>query len=82
MQLGLHVGREQLEWELSQKLLPLCGICSSSCVALSGASVREDTPSLANLMDPEGHLTSQRRRGGERGKIVGKVTRSGAVGRL
>jgi len=30
----------QLEWELSQKLLPVCGLCSSSWAALSGLSGR------------------------------------------
>ena len=39
-QLGLHVGPEQLEWGLSQKLLPVCGICSSSWAAFSGLSGR------------------------------------------
>jgi hypothetical protein len=33
MQLGLHVGPEQLEWRLSQKLLPVCRIYSSSWIA-------------------------------------------------
>jgi hypothetical protein len=28
--IGLHVGPKQLEQKLSQKLLPVCGICSSS----------------------------------------------------
>ena len=38
--LDLHVGPEQLEQGLSQKLLPVCGICSSSWAALSGLSER------------------------------------------
>jgi hypothetical protein len=29
-----------MRWELSQKLLPVCGICSSRWVALSGLSGR------------------------------------------
>ena len=29
VQLGLYVGPEQLEWGLSEKLLPVCGIHSS-----------------------------------------------------
>jgi hypothetical protein len=41
MQLGLHVGSQQLEWGLSQKLLPVCGICSSSWAAWSGLRGRE-----------------------------------------
>jgi hypothetical protein len=36
VQLGLHVGPEQLELGLSQKLLPLSGVFSSSWTALSG----------------------------------------------
>lgn len=43
--LGLHLGPQYLEQGLSQKLLPLCGICSSRA-ALSGFS-GEDAPSLA-----------------------------------
>jgi hypothetical protein len=42
VQIDLHVGPEQLEQRLSQKLLPECGICSSSCAALSGLSGRRD----------------------------------------
>ena len=38
MQLGLHVGPEQLEQGLSQKLLPAHGICSSRQAVLSGLS--------------------------------------------
>ena len=38
--LGLHVDPEKLEQGLSQKLLPVCGICSSSWVALSGFNGR------------------------------------------
>jgi hypothetical protein len=34
VQLGIHVGPKQLEQGLSQKLLPACGICSSSQAAL------------------------------------------------
>jgi len=36
--LGLHVGPEQLKQGLSLKLLPVCGICSSSWAALSGVT--------------------------------------------
>ena len=35
VQLGLHVGPKQLEQKLSQKLFSVCGICSSSWIALS-----------------------------------------------
>ena len=40
MQLDLHVSPIQLECGLSQKLLPVCGICSSSWAALSGLNGR------------------------------------------
>ena len=42
VQLCLHVG-PKLEQGLSQKLLPVCGICSSSWAALSGLSGRGST---------------------------------------
>lgn len=41
MQLDFHVGPEQLELGLFQKMFPVCGICSSIWVALSGLSGRE-----------------------------------------
>jgi len=41
--LGLHVGPEQLEEELSQKLLTVCGLCSSYWAALSGLRGRGST---------------------------------------
>jgi len=40
MQLGFHVGPKQLEQVLSQKLLVICWIYSTSCAALSGLSGR------------------------------------------
>ena len=40
VQLGLHLGPEQLERGLSSKLLPVHGICSYSWAALSGLSGR------------------------------------------
>jgi hypothetical protein len=40
VQLGLHVGPEQPEQGLSQKMLPVCGIYSTSWAALSGLSGR------------------------------------------
>ena len=41
VQLGFHVGSEQLKRRISQKLIPVHGICSSSWAALSGLSGRE-----------------------------------------
>lgn len=38
VQVGLHVGPKQMEWRQSKKLLPVCGICYSSCSALYGLS--------------------------------------------
>jgi len=40
MQHGLHVDPDQLEQGLFQKLLSVCGICSSTSAALSGLSGR------------------------------------------
>ena len=40
MQLGLHVDLEQMEWGLSLKLLPVCGIHSPNSTVLSGLSGR------------------------------------------
>ena len=40
VQLDLHVGPEQLELGISQKLLPVGGKCSSSWAALNGLSGR------------------------------------------
>ena len=47
MQLGLHVGPEQLEQGLSQKLLPVHRIC-----LLAGLPLGEDVPNLAELEVP------------------------------
>jgi hypothetical protein len=49
VQLGLHVGPEQLEWELSEKLLPVHGICSTRWAALSGLSGRRSAYSRSDL---------------------------------
>ena len=49
MQPGLHLSLEKLEWGLSQKLLPVYGICSSSWAALSGLSGRGSTKPLREL---------------------------------
>jgi hypothetical protein len=43
VELGLHRGAEQLEYGLSQKLLPICRISSSHWDALSGLSGRGST---------------------------------------
>jgi hypothetical protein len=43
VQLGLYVGPEKLEQGLSQKLLPVCEMCSCSWADLSGLSGREST---------------------------------------
>jgi hypothetical protein len=59
VQLGLHVGSKQLEQGLSQKLLPVYGICSSIWDALSGLSGRRCTYS---------HRDSHLLRVGEKGK--------------
>jgi hypothetical protein len=45
VQLGLHVGSKQLEWELPQKLLLVCGICSFSWLPCL-TSVEKEVPSL------------------------------------
>ena len=47
VQLGLHVGPEQLELGLSQKLLPVHRIC-----LLAGLPLGEDVPNLAELEVP------------------------------
>jgi hypothetical protein len=41
VQLGLYVDSEQLEQWLSQKLSPVCGICSSNWAVLAGLSGKE-----------------------------------------
>ena len=38
VQFGIQVGPKQVEQRLSQKLLPVCGICSSNWAALFGLS--------------------------------------------
>jgi hypothetical protein len=40
MKFGLHMGPKQLEQCLSQELLPVSRVCSSSWAALSGLSGR------------------------------------------
>ena len=58
MQLGLHVG--PVEQGLSQKLLPVCGICSSSWAALSGLGGED----VQCWEDTKGASLAQRRGGG------------------
>jgi hypothetical protein len=79
--LGHYVGPEQLEQGLSQTLLPICGISSSSWATLSGLK-GEDVHNLFSLEARQGGLKcqcegileaghclppSQKRRGGEWG---------------
>jgi hypothetical protein len=71
------VDPEQLESELSQKLLPVCGICSSSWADLSYFSRRASVYLVLEILEvpgyPGGHLPAQRRRGvGDEGRIVGR----------
>ena len=40
VQLGFHVDSKQLEWGLSPKLLPVCGLCFPSWAAMSGLNGR------------------------------------------
>jgi hypothetical protein len=76
----------QLEWGLSQKLLPVCGICSSSWATLSGFSGRGnrkclalETLEVAGWGDIQGTPThSEEKRRGNRGKIVGESDREGS----
>jgi hypothetical protein len=49
-QLKLHVSPGQLESGLSQKLLPICVICSSSWAALSNLSGRGSAKPHRDLM--------------------------------
>jgi hypothetical protein len=70
VQLGLRVGPEQLEQGLSQKLLPVCGICSSSWAALLGLSGRGS----ARVGDNQGVPTcseEKRKEEGERMVVEG-----------
>ena len=50
VQLGLHVGPEQLEQGLSQKLLPVHAISSSSWAALSDLSSRDLTCHVGGIL--------------------------------
>jgi hypothetical protein len=72
---------EQLEWGLSQKLLPVYGICSSSWAALSGLSGRRNIQPHRDLKcQVEGTLgaltCSLEKEQGSGGRIVEGVIRS------
>jgi hypothetical protein len=58
MQLGLHVGPEQLEQGLSQKLLPYLGYVLAGLPCL--ASLGDDVPRVEGY--PEGGPPARRRR--------------------
>jgi hypothetical protein len=72
VQLGFHVRTEQLKQELSQKLLLIHGICSTSWAALSDLS-RGGQPTLAETWNarmelgvyPGGVTGSEEKSGGE-----------------
>lgn len=81
VQLGLHVGPEQLEWGLFQRLLPTCGMCSTSWAALSGfcgGLQRPEVPGCGG--DTQGGPTSSEEKGkGDGERIVGGGCQEGAV---
>ena len=64
VQLGLYVGPKLLEQGLSQKLLPVPGICFSGWAALSGLSGRGCTSPAETWYAKEGSPPAQRRKGG------------------
>jgi hypothetical protein len=70
VQSGLHVGPEQLGWDLSQRLLLDCGICSSSWAALSGLSGRECAGRVWGRY-PGALICSEKKGRENRGRIVG-----------
>jgi hypothetical protein len=83
VQLGLHVNPEQLEQWLSQKLMPVSEIYSSSWAAYL-ASVGKDVPSptesgYARVGEYAGCSLWLRRGEGNAAKIVGRVTRKGTM---
>ena len=74
MQLGVHVGPEQLECELSQKLLPVCGnvlLAGLPCLASVGEDVPipEESSCAREGEYPEGSLPAQRKEGGGSGTV-------------
>jgi hypothetical protein len=79
VQLGPHVSPKQLEQEISQKLLTVPEICSSSWVALSGLSGR-GLSSLAEVGGYAGGESAQRRRGKGKGLWEGVTRRWPASG--
>ena len=80
VQLGLRVDPEQLEWGLSQKLLPVCGIGSSSWAALFGLNGRGSTWPHRDLKCQGGSAPTQRRKG--KGSDCGGCDWEGAVSAL
>ena len=70
MQLSFHMGLEQLEQGLSQKLLPICGICSSSWAALSGLSGKGCTKPGLMEYPGEPHPCSEEKRMADGERIV------------
>ena len=73
VKLGLYMGPEGLEQDLSQKLLPVCEICSSSWVAFSGLGGRGCAWPLEDLMSQgwgiaRGGIHTLRGKVGEKGK--------------
>jgi hypothetical protein len=77
VQFSLHEGPEQLERGLSQKLLPVWGICSTSLAVLSGCNRRGSTLPCRDLKCqgggggyPRGAPPVKKRRG--RGRVVGQ----------
>ena len=81
--LDFHVGLKQLELRLSKKLLPICGLCSSSWTALSGFSGRRSAHTDRDLKCqnrglPRRLQPAQRRRSGVMGEGLWKdLTRRG-----
>ena len=83
MQLGLRVGPKQLQWEPSQKLLPVRGICSSSSAALSGlsgrgsASPQRDLKCQCEKIPTEAPICSDEKRTGDGGRLMGSGNQEG-----
>jgi hypothetical protein len=88
MQFDHHVGSEQLERELAKKLLPVCGMCSTSSGLSCLDSMGEEVPSLTGARIgagkypryPRGPPTLKEKKGRVvRGRIMGGVDQEGAV---
>ena len=80
MQLGLHVGPEQLEWtELSQKLLHIGGIWSSDWVSLYGLNGK-GAELCRDLKCQGGGIPGSEEKGkGDGGRFVERGDKEGAV---